>query len=123
MRWTGQDDRRARLPFYFSVGFLLGTCWLVSTAVGALVGSSVPDDVPLEFAIPLVFLVLLVPVLDRRPAVMAAFVGGVGAVAASELGAARLSILIGGVLGIVAGTVADTIQARRLEGHAREPGA
>lgn len=123
VRWTGQDDRRARLPFYFSVGFLLGTCWLVSTAVGALVGSSVPDDVPLEFAIPLVFLVLLVPVLDRRPAVMAAFVGGVSAVAASELGAARLSILIGGVLGIVAGTVADTIQARRLEGHAREPGA
>lgn len=118
VRWTGTDDRRARLPFYFSVGILLGTCWLASTVVGALVGSSVPDDVPLEFAIPLVFLVLLVPVLDRRPAVMAAFVGGIGAVAAAELGAARLAILIGGVLGIAAGTVAETFQARSRESEA-----
>lgn len=110
VRWTGDDDPRARLPFYFSVGGLLGSCWLASTAVGALLGSSVPDDVPLEFAIPLVFLVLLVPVLDRHPAVVAAIVGGVGAVAASEIGAARLSILIGGVLGIVAGTVAETVR-------------
>lgn len=120
VRWTGRDDPRARLPFYFSVGFLLGSCWLVSTAVGALVGSSVPDDVPLEFAIPLVFLVLLVPVLDRRPAVLAAFAGGLGAVAASELGAARLSIVIGGVLGIVAGTIAETVQDRS---HEREVGS
>ncbi len=110
VRWTGKDDPRARLPFYFSVGFLLGSVWLTSTAVGALVGSSVPDDIPLEFAIPLVFLVLLVPVLDRRPAVMAAFVGGIAAVAASELGAARLSIVIGGVLGIVAGTITESVQ-------------
>lgn len=110
VRWTGKDDPRARLPFYFSVGILLGLVWIVSTAVGALVGGSVPDDVPLEFAIPLVFLVLLVPVLDRRPAVMAAFVGGISAVAASEIGAARLSIVIGGVLGIVAGTVTETLR-------------
>ncbi len=112
VRWTGKDDPRARLPFYFSVGITLGTTWIASTAVGALVGSSVPDDVPLEFAIPLVFLVLLVPVLDRRPAVMAALVGGMSAVAASELGAARLSIVIGGVLGIVAGTITEGLQER-----------
>ncbi len=113
VRWTGRDDPRARLPFYFSIGALLWSCWMASTAIGALVGSSVPDEVPLEFAIPLVFLVLLVPVLDRRPAVLAAFVGGIGAVAASELGAARLSIVIGGILGIAAGTVAETIAESR----------
>lgn len=107
VRWTGGDDERLRLPFYFGVGGLLSTCWLASTAVGAAVGRQVPGDVPLEFAIPLVFLVLLVPVLDRRPAYVAAAVGGVSAVLAAELGAERVSILVGGVAGIVAGAVAD----------------
>lgn len=107
VRWTGADDRRLRLPFYFAVGGLLGTSWVTSTLVGALVGSSVPDEIPLDFAIPLVFLVLLVPVLEKRPSLLAAAVGGVAAVAASELGAARLSIVIGGVLGIAAGVIAE----------------
>lgn len=113
VRWTGRDDPRARMPFYFAVGITLGTSWLTATAVGALVGASVPDDVPLEFAIPLVFLVLLVPVLERWPALVAAAVGGAGAVVAAELGATGLSIVIGGVLGIAAGAIADGRRAAR----------
>jgi predicted branched-subunit amino acid permease len=107
VRWTGDDDRRLRLPFYFAVGATLGVNWVAFTLVGALVGGSVPDEVPLDFAIPLVFLVLLVPVLVRRPAVVAAAVGGVSAVAAAELGADRLSIVIGGLVGIAAGALAE----------------
>ena len=107
VRWTGDDDPRLRSPFYFAVGGLLGTSWILATLVGALVGASVPDDIPLDFAIPLVFLVLLVPVLEKRPSLVAAAVGGAGAVVASELGAARLAIVIGGVLGIAAGVVAE----------------
>ena len=107
VRWDGSDDRRLRLPFYFGVGITLGSSWLGSTMVGALVGSRVPDDIPLDFAIPLVFLVLLVPVLDKRPSLVAAAFGGFGAVAAAEFGAARLAIVIGGLLGIVAGAVAE----------------
>lgn len=115
VRWDDTDDRRLRLPYYAAIGALLGTCWVIATLVGALLGSSVPDDVPLEFAIPLVFLVLLVPVLKHRPAVVAAAVGGMAAVVAGELGAARLAIMIGGVCGIVAGAIVDA----RLETAAR----
>lgn len=107
VRWDGSDDRRYRLPYYFAIGVLLWSSWQVTTVVGALVGSSVPDDIPLDFAIPLVFLVLLVPVLDSRPALLAAAVGGAAAVVSAELGADRLSIMIGGLCGIVAGTVAE----------------
>lgn len=113
VRWDGTDDRRARLPFYLAVGVLLWTSWQLTTVVGALVGASVPESVPLDFAIPLVFLVLLVPVLDRRPSLVAAAVGGFGAVIASELGAARVAIIVGGLAGIVAGTIAETAQAGR----------
>lgn len=111
-RWDGADDRRTRLPYYFAIGLLLWCSWQTSTVIGALVGSSVPDDIPLEFAVPLVFLVLLVPVLESRPSLAAAAVGGLGAVAAAELGAERLSIMIGGVVGIAAGTIVETRRTR-----------
>lgn len=111
-RWDGSDDHRYRLPYFFAIGLLLWTTWQLTTLAGALAGSSVPDDVPLDFAVPLVFLVLLVPVLERRPALVAAAAGGAGAVVAAEAGAAGLSIVIGGLCGIVAGTVTETVQAR-----------
>ncbi len=115
-RWDGRDDPRTRLPYYLAIGILLWSTWQATTVVGALVGSQVPDDVPLDFAIPLVFLVLLVPVLTSRPAVVAAAVGGAAAVVVAEVGPSRLSIVLGGLAGIVAGTVAETRRERAAAG-------
>lgn len=106
-RWDGDDDPTTRVAFYLGGALTLWINWQVVTVLGALVGSSVPDDVPLEFAVPLVFLVLLVPVLTTRPALAAAAVGGFGAVAAAELGVGSLSLTVGAVAGIVAGTLVD----------------
>jgi predicted branched-subunit amino acid permease len=72
----------------------------------------VPESLPLDFAIPLVFLVLLVPTLVSRPAVVAAAVGGLAAVVASELGADELSILVGALAGIAAGAFTEARMAR-----------
>jgi predicted branched-subunit amino acid permease len=113
VRWDGRDDPRDRLPYYFANAILLWVAWQVMTVIGALVGSSVPDDIPLDFAVPLVFLVLLVPVLDKRPSLVAAVVGGAAAVASAELGADRLAILVGGLAGIAAGVLAE-IRVERL---------
>lgn len=106
-RWDGRDAPARRVPFYLGGALTLWGTWQVVTVLGALIGSSVPDDVDLEFAVPLVFLVLLVPVLTTRPAVAAAAVGGFGAVAAAEAGAGSLSLTIGAVAGIVVGAVVD----------------
>lgn len=113
VHWDGDDDPRLRLPYFFGIGSLLWCSWMTMTTIGAVVGDQLPDDIPLEFAVPLVFLVLLVPALTTSPAIIAAAVGGGVAVVAAETGAARLAIVIGGVAGIVAGTVAETLQARR----------
>lgn len=121
-RWTGDDDPTRRVPFYFGGGMLLWASWLTCTAVGAVIGSSVPDDVPLEFAVPLVFLVLLVPAINSRPAVVAAAVGGSGAVAAAEAGAGSLSLTVGAVAGIAAGTVVETRRSRHLPEPALDVG-
>ena len=106
-------EPRRRVPYYLGAGLLLWGSWQLSTIVGAIVGSSVPDDVPLDFAVPLVFLVLLVPSLTNLPAVVAAVVGGLAAVITAEAGSANLSIVVGAVTGIAAGAVADAMTERR----------
>ena len=79
--------------------------WQTATVVGAIGGGSIPDSIPLDFAIPLAFLALLVPAVTDRPTVAAALVGGIGTVVALELGAGDLSLVLGASAGIIAGTV------------------
>ena len=112
-RWaTDGGDTETRLPFYFGVGALLSTMWVSFTVAGALVGPAIPDDIPLDFAIPLVFLVLLIPILVDRPSIAAAVAGGAAAVAAAEAGGGPASTIVGAAAGIAAGTLVD---ARRRE--------
>jgi predicted branched-subunit amino acid permease len=62
--------------------------------------------------VPLVFLVLMVPLLTTLPAAAAALAGGLVAVAAAELGAGPLSVIVGAVAGIAAGAVVDVLAGR-----------
>src|SRR5918996_1612116 len=96
-RWPLEDEPRRRIPFMAGAGIFLGCVWVASTVVGALVGSAVPDRIPLDFAVPLVFLVLLVPAVTSGPALAAATGGGLAAVVAAELGAGGLSVMAGAV--------------------------
>jgi len=50
--------------------------WQIATVVGVVVGASVPDAWGLTFAVPLVFLALLVPAMKDRPTTAAAVAGG-----------------------------------------------
>jgi predicted branched-subunit amino acid permease len=106
-RWAEGGQVRDRLAYYLGAGISLWVSWQLSTIVGVLVGGAVPDGVPLDFAVPLVFLVLLVPLLGSRPALAAATVGGTSAVVAAELGAGPLSVIAGSALGILAGAWAE----------------
>ncbi len=99
-----ESSRADRVRFYLSGGFFLWATWQVSTVIGAIGGGLVPDEVPLEFTIPLVFLGLLVPAVHDRPSVAAAISGGIGAVIFAELGAGNISLLAGATVGILAGS-------------------
>jgi 4-azaleucine resistance transporter AzlC len=96
-----------RLRYYMGVAVPLWVNWQVTTVVGALIGPRIPEDVPLDFSIPLCFLVLLVPAVTDRPAIVAAVVGGVSAVVVAEAGLADAAIVLGAFAGIAAGTLAD----------------
>ncbi len=123
-RWTAPDDEPdRRLAFYLGGGGLLWVVWQISTVVGALIGSAVPEDLPLDFAVPLVFLVLLVPVVTSRPAAAAALVGGGTAVAAAEAGAGPLSVMAGALAGIAAGATTEVLRDRRRRAEPAEAAA
>jgi predicted branched-subunit amino acid permease len=66
----------------------------------------IPVGLGLDFAIPLLFIGLVVPSLVRRPAVLAALTGA-GAAALTAGIPNRSAEMIGGVVGMVAGVVAD----------------
>lgn len=122
-RWTGEDIRAGeggpdaqperRVPYYLGAGLMLWANWQVCTIVGVLIGSAVPESLPLDFAVPLVFLVLLVPAITSRPAAVAALFGGGVAVLSGEAGVGHLTVLFGAVAGILAGAIAEVVIERR----------
>jgi predicted branched-subunit amino acid permease len=116
-------ENRRELSYYLGAAVLLWAAWQISTWVGVAVGAALPDSVPLTFAVPLVFLVLLVPVVRDRPSIAAAVFGGVGAVVAVQLGAENVSVMIGGAVGIIAGVLVDFIWGRSEPSEDDAPGA
>ena len=74
----GAGSRNEQLGYYFSASIVLWVGWTVLLAVGVLFGGLIPPWVPLELAIPLTFLLLVLPLLKDHAGVVAASVGGVG---------------------------------------------
>lgn len=97
-------DPARTFAYYLGTAVPLFVNWQVMTLVGAMAGAAIPDAVPLEFAIPMVFLVLLVPAVKDKPGVAAAVTAGVGATVLGGL-PANLGLFVSALAGIVVGTV------------------
>jgi len=95
-----------RRDYYLGVAAPLWLLWQVATALGAVAGAQVPPSWQLDFAIPLTFLALLAPAVRDRPGLLAAVVGGGLALALRGL-PFNLGLVVGSLLGIAAGTVAE----------------
>jgi predicted branched-subunit amino acid permease len=88
--------------FYLGVGTPIWFNWVLFTFLGTTLGTRVDEGWSLDFAVPLCFLVLLIPAIKTRPTLVAALVGGITATALSFL-PYRSGLFIGAVMGIVAG--------------------
>ena len=88
--------------YYLGAGVALWLTWQTSTAIGVFLGAGIPRDWSLDFAVPLVFMVLLVPALRDRAHVVAALVGGVVATLGVVL-PLKLGVVVGALCGIAAG--------------------
>ena len=103
-----RNPDRIRWRYYLGVAVPLWVVWQIGTVVGVVVGTGVPDSWGLTFAVPLVFLALLVPAMKDRPTTAAGVAAGAVAVVAAGL-PLNLGLLVGAVTGILVGLLTEAI--------------
>jgi len=92
--------------FLFGAGFALWFNWQVSTAIGIFLGTAIPESWHLDFALPLTFIAMVVPVLKNRPMIAAALSAGVMALLAYQL-PFKLGLILAALTGILVGTLLE----------------
>lgn len=89
--------------FFFGAGLALWTTWQVSSALGIFLGAALPSSWPLDFAIPITFIAMVMPVLKDKPIVAAALSAGTVALLAFSL-SFKLGLILAALVGIFTGT-------------------
>jgi 4-azaleucine resistance transporter AzlC len=89
--------------FFFGAGLALWTTWQVSSALGIFLGAALPSSWPLDFAIPITFIAMVMPVLKDKPIVAAAVSAGTVALLAYSL-PFKLGLILAALVGIFTGT-------------------
>jgi 4-azaleucine resistance transporter AzlC len=99
---AGDIDTTAAL----SLNFTLYVMWALSVVSGFQMGNLIerPEVWGLDFALPAMFLGLLLPICTRRPAVAAALCGGAASLLLHRLGFGRWAVFTGALAGATAGT-------------------
>ncbi|MEF8788628.1 MAG: AzlC family ABC transporter permease [Haloarculaceae archaeon] len=92
--------------YYLGAGVVLWLGWQAGTVVGVVLGANVPESVPFEFVVPLIFVGLLVPAIEDVPTLLAASVGGTVAVAGANL-PLNAGLLVAAACGVGAALLAD----------------
>jgi 4-azaleucine resistance transporter AzlC len=92
--------------FLLGAGVSLWLVWQVSTALGIFLGAAIPESWSLDFALPLTFIAMVVPVLKNRAAIAAALSAGVVALTAFAL-PYKLGLILAALVGILVGTLLE----------------
>jgi predicted branched-subunit amino acid permease len=92
--------------YYVGVAVPMWFAYQGGTVLGIVVGTSLPPELNVGFATPLLFLALLVPTLEDRPSLVAAVAGGAVAVGGAGL-PLELGLVTGSLVGVVAGLLAE----------------
>ncbi len=100
------SDPVRRMGHYLGSGIPFALSWVAGTWIGILVGGSIPGALQLSFAIPLMFLALLIPSIRDRAGLVAALVGG-GVTVLARGAPVNTGLLIGAACGIAAGMAVE----------------
>ncbi len=86
----------------FGSGLGLWAGWQLATLAGVLIGAQLPSDLGLDFALPLTFIAIVVPMISSRALLLAALTAGAVAVALAAL-PYKTGLFIAALAGLVAG--------------------
>jgi 4-azaleucine resistance transporter AzlC len=92
--------------FLLGAGLGLWTTWQFSTALGIFLGTAIPAEWPLDFALPLTFIAMVVPNLRSSPMMAAALSAGLVALLAYAL-PFKLGLIVAAIVGIIVGTILE----------------
>lgn len=92
--------------FLLGAGLMLWGTWQISTAIGVFLGTTIPKNWSLDFALPLTFIAMVVPSLNNYPALCSALCAGVVSLIAYPL-PYKLGIIISTFVGICVGNILE----------------
>jgi 4-azaleucine resistance transporter AzlC len=92
--------------YYLAAGVTFWVLWQATTALGLALGPVVPQEWNLQFAVPLLFMGLIVLGIDKWTKIAAALVGGAVTFVFAAL-PSRSGLLVGALVGIAVGTVLE----------------
>ena len=100
-------DGRHRHWYFLGTSLTLWTCWQAGTLAGIFAGAQVPASWSLDFALPLTFIALVVPMIKNRAFVCAALVAGGAGVLALGL-PYQAGLMLAALSGIAAGLAVES---------------
>ena len=101
-RFSEHPDDPGKLEYFLGAGLLVWAAWQIAVLGGILIGAGVPATWRLEFAAPLAFVAMTIPLLRDRNMVCAAIAAAVTVVSTQQL-PFKLSILAAAAVGIATG--------------------
>lgn len=100
----------------FGAGFTLWTGWQLASLAGVLIGAQLPADLGLDFALPLTFIAIVVPLIDSRARLAAALAAGSTAVALAGL-PYKTGLLVAALAGLGVGALTPHRRPRATHGQ------
>lgn len=101
-----------RMRYFAGTNFLIAPFWCSATWLGAVVGAQIPQSWALDFALPIAFLAMVMPMLRTPAHIVAALVSVTTALLAAGL-PYNLGLIVAGFLGMVAGAQTELMLERR----------
>jgi predicted branched-subunit amino acid permease len=112
-----ERDPPKRMAYYLGAGLSFAAAWWIGTAMGIVIGATIPPELQVGFAAPLMFVALAVPSIKDRAGLIAASVGFSVTLIAKDA-PMNTGLLIGAAAGIAFGLLAK----QRGGGSAAEAG-
>lgn len=108
---TPAMSRAQKFGYYMGVITPICPVWYLSTWGGAAMGAVIPSELPIDFAVPITFLALIVPMLRTAAHVVAALVSIIGVLVFSFM-PFNTGLLVAAVLAMAAGAEVERRMAR-----------
>lgn len=101
-----------RLAFFAGTVLPIAPAWYVATWVGAVVGTQIPPEYPLDFALPITFIAMVAPMLRSIPHLAAALVSVVGTLALAWMPYST-GVLVAALAAMLTGAMVEILIGKR----------